>query len=232
MDDPARPTPHPASRASGSSRRTPPATPSVDSYRRLADVFHDLLSEQSLDSLLVRIADTLDEIVPYEALHIYEADEPKRRARAGARAERVAAGDLRRRLPLRRRHHRLGRRAPRARALEPGAPRSARRVRARDPARARGADRRPADRPRRTQGDAQRLPDRRGRVLHRGGVRAGEAPRRRRRARARQRAHPCAARARSADRLAHRPLQPPLLPRAASPRADPGGERARERRAS
>ena len=54
------------------------ATPSVDSYRRLADVFHDLLSEQSLDSLLVRIADTLDEIVPYEALHIYEADEPKR----------------------------------------------------------------------------------------------------------------------------------------------------------
>ena len=48
------------------------------SYRRLADVFHDLLSEQSLDSLLVRIADTLDEIVPYEALHVYEADEPKR----------------------------------------------------------------------------------------------------------------------------------------------------------
>ena len=51
---------------------------SEDSYRRLADVFHDLLSEQSLDSLLVRIADTLDDIVPYEALHIYEADEPKR----------------------------------------------------------------------------------------------------------------------------------------------------------
>ena len=57
---------------------TPGVTPSADSYRRLADVFHDLLSEQSLDSLLVRIADTLDEIVPYEALHIYEADEPKR----------------------------------------------------------------------------------------------------------------------------------------------------------
>ena len=56
----------------------PGADPSVDSYRRLADVFHDLLSEQSLDSLLVRIADTLDEIVPYEALHIYEADELNR----------------------------------------------------------------------------------------------------------------------------------------------------------
>lgn len=56
----------------------PSAESAEDSYRRLADVFHDLLSEQSLDSLLVRIADTLDEIVPYEALHIYEADEPKR----------------------------------------------------------------------------------------------------------------------------------------------------------
>ena len=55
----------------------PSVEPSVDSYRRLADVFHDLLSEQSLDSLLVRIADTLDQIVPYEALHIYEADEAK-----------------------------------------------------------------------------------------------------------------------------------------------------------
>ncbi|HSO02539.1 MAG TPA: diguanylate cyclase [Gaiellaceae bacterium] len=56
----------------------PSAETAEDSYRRLADVFHDLLSEQSLDSLLVRIADTLDEIVPYEALHIYEADELKR----------------------------------------------------------------------------------------------------------------------------------------------------------
>ena len=41
------------------------------------------------------------------------------------------------------------------------------------------------------------------------GVRAREAVRRRGRARARQRAHPRAARARGADRLAHRPLQPP-----------------------
>jgi diguanylate cyclase (GGDEF)-like protein len=78
MDDPAR-----LSLSNGEPRirlvlGTPAVEPSVDSYRRLADVFHDLLSEQSLDSLLVRIADTLDEIVPYEALHIYEADEPKR----------------------------------------------------------------------------------------------------------------------------------------------------------
>ena len=31
----------------------------VESYRRLADVFHEVLAEQSLDALLVRIADTL-----------------------------------------------------------------------------------------------------------------------------------------------------------------------------
>ena len=80
MDEPARSSPKtgaPHMRLV-SGALAPGAEPSVDSYRRLADVFHDLLSEQSLDSLLVRIADTLDEIVPYEALHIYEADEPKR----------------------------------------------------------------------------------------------------------------------------------------------------------
>ena len=80
MDEPARTVPDlgaPRMRLVATDA-APGATPSTDSYRRLADVFHDLLSEQSLDSLLVRIADTLDEIVPYEALHIYEADEPKR----------------------------------------------------------------------------------------------------------------------------------------------------------
>jgi len=51
----------------------------VESYRRLAEVFHDVLSEQSLDSLLERIADTLAELIPYEALHIYEADDANRR---------------------------------------------------------------------------------------------------------------------------------------------------------
>src|SRR5688572_22816947 len=81
MDEPARsssPTNGTARMRLVSGAVSPGSTPSADSYRRLADVFHDLLSEQSLDSLLVRIADTLDEIVPYEALHIYEADEPKR----------------------------------------------------------------------------------------------------------------------------------------------------------
>ncbi|HEV2590901.1 MAG TPA: diguanylate cyclase [Gaiellaceae bacterium] len=50
----------------------------VESYRRLAEVFHHVLSEQSLDALLERIADTLAALVPYEALTIYEADEGRR----------------------------------------------------------------------------------------------------------------------------------------------------------
>jgi diguanylate cyclase (GGDEF)-like protein len=48
--------------------------PLVESYRRLAEVFHHVLSEQNLDNLLDRIADTVAELVPYDALHIYEAD--------------------------------------------------------------------------------------------------------------------------------------------------------------
>ncbi|MGZ4318402.1 MAG: diguanylate cyclase [Gaiellaceae bacterium] len=47
----------------------------VQSYRQLADVFHEILSEQSLDNLLERIADTLAELVPYDSLSIYQADE-------------------------------------------------------------------------------------------------------------------------------------------------------------
>ncbi len=54
------------------------ASPLVESYRRLADVFHEVLSEQSLDTLLVRIADTLAELVPYDSLTIYQADESRR----------------------------------------------------------------------------------------------------------------------------------------------------------
>ena len=50
----------------------------VESYRRLAEVFHHVLSAQSLDTLLERIADTLSELMPYKALHVYEADEQRR----------------------------------------------------------------------------------------------------------------------------------------------------------
>ena len=50
----------------------------ADSYKRLADVYHHLLSEQSLDAVLEGIADTLADIVPHDALVIYRADEKKR----------------------------------------------------------------------------------------------------------------------------------------------------------
>ena len=49
----------------------------VESYKRLAEVFHHVLSEQSLDALLDRIAGTLADLMPYEALHVYEADEER-----------------------------------------------------------------------------------------------------------------------------------------------------------
>jgi diguanylate cyclase (GGDEF)-like protein len=47
----------------------------VQSYRQLADVFHDILSEHSLDNLLERVADTLADLVPHDTLSIYQADE-------------------------------------------------------------------------------------------------------------------------------------------------------------
>jgi diguanylate cyclase (GGDEF)-like protein/putative nucleotidyltransferase with HDIG domain len=79
--------------------RLVPETPAeagvVESYRRLADVFHDVLSEQSLDALLERIADTVGELIPYDDLHIYEANETARTLKAvfvrGAWAEEVLA---------------------------------------------------------------------------------------------------------------------------------------------
>jgi diguanylate cyclase (GGDEF)-like protein len=55
-----------------------PVDPLVDSYRRLADVFHEVLSEQRLNELLDRIADALGELVPYDAFTIYQADEARR----------------------------------------------------------------------------------------------------------------------------------------------------------
>jgi diguanylate cyclase (GGDEF)-like protein len=50
----------------------------VESYRRLADIFHEVLAEQSLDALLDRVADALAELIPHDSLTIYEADERRR----------------------------------------------------------------------------------------------------------------------------------------------------------
>ena len=43
-------------------------------------MFHDVLSEQSLDALLERIADTVGELIPHDDLAFYEADETTRDA--------------------------------------------------------------------------------------------------------------------------------------------------------
>ena len=56
----------------------PQGPPDQDSYRRLADVFHHLLSAEGSDAILERIADNLVEIIPHDALVIYEAEEDKR----------------------------------------------------------------------------------------------------------------------------------------------------------
>ena len=53
-----------------------PENGDVGSYRRLAEIFHDVLSEHSLDSLLERIADTLADLVPHDTLTIFEVEEP------------------------------------------------------------------------------------------------------------------------------------------------------------
>ena len=90
MKDPAlRPEPEPPRirliEGGNGARPQPDAEPAradtdtlIASYRRLADVFHDVLSEQSPDALLDRIADTLAELIPYDDMHIYTADEAKR----------------------------------------------------------------------------------------------------------------------------------------------------------
>ncbi|MGE5273860.1 MAG: diguanylate cyclase [Verrucomicrobiota bacterium] len=50
----------------------------VESYRRLAAVFHEVLSEQRPEALLGLIAETLGELVPYQDLHIYQVDDKRR----------------------------------------------------------------------------------------------------------------------------------------------------------
>ncbi len=72
---------------------TSTSTGRVESYRRLADVFHEVLSEQSLDKLLERVARTLDALVRNDGMTLYEADEGTRQLRAiyaiGNEAEQV-----------------------------------------------------------------------------------------------------------------------------------------------
>ncbi len=48
------------------------------SYRKLADVFHDVLSERGLPQLLDRLTTTLGELVPCDGVVVYTADEQRR----------------------------------------------------------------------------------------------------------------------------------------------------------
>ena len=77
MSDPARQSLEPAQQPAVSLVREGRSEP----YRRLAEIFHDVLSEDDPGALLKRIADTLAELVPYEDVHIYEADEARRELR-------------------------------------------------------------------------------------------------------------------------------------------------------
>ena len=182
-----------------------------------------MLSEQSLDTLLDRIADTLAELIPYDALHIYEADLAPARARPRVRARRwadeiiehasrfgegITGWAVEHRSPVLANEAHLD---PRVKFI-PGTPPDPEAL-ITVPLIARGP----------LKGALNIYRDRRGRVVRRGRVRARPVVRRRRGTRARQRPDPRAPRAPGADRLADRPLQPPLLPRAAARRAQRAG---------
>ena len=87
----------PAASREGSATADTSVDPRVESYRKLADVFHELLSEQSLDDLLHRIADTVGELIPFDDISFYEADEANRELKAvfasGSDAEQVLADE-------------------------------------------------------------------------------------------------------------------------------------------
>ncbi len=80
------------------SARTPGDT--LASYQRLADVFHEVLAEQSLEGLLDRIADALTALIPYDDMHVYEVDMVKREMIPRLARSRWAAQVLAERFPF------------------------------------------------------------------------------------------------------------------------------------
>src|SRR5262245_56132281 len=72
----------------------------VESYQRLADVFHEVLAEQSLDGLLDRIAAALTALIPYDDMHVYEVDMVKREMIPRLARSRWAAQVLAERFPF------------------------------------------------------------------------------------------------------------------------------------
>jgi diguanylate cyclase (GGDEF)-like protein len=68
----------PAEPRGSTSRSTRRRKRRIESFERLAEVFHAVLSEQTLDVLLERIADELVELIPHDSLTIYRANEAER----------------------------------------------------------------------------------------------------------------------------------------------------------
>lgn len=64
-----------------SSSRSIASAPSSEVWARLSSIYHDLLSEHALDSLLDKIVEAIADIVPFDSLTIYQADEKQRRLR-------------------------------------------------------------------------------------------------------------------------------------------------------
>jgi diguanylate cyclase (GGDEF)-like protein len=63
---------------SGLERVVAPAKAGRDPYPQLTEIYHRLLSEESLDALLESIAVVVRELIPYDTLTIYKADESQR----------------------------------------------------------------------------------------------------------------------------------------------------------
>ena len=63
-----------ADRALGNDRNAVIAA-RLESYKRLAEVFHDVLSEQHFEDILERVADTLSDLIPYDTLTVYQTHE-------------------------------------------------------------------------------------------------------------------------------------------------------------
>ena len=132
----------------------------VDSYRRLADVFHDVLSEQRSTPCSTGSPTRSATSCPSTPSRSTRRTRPPLPHSADGPRQ-VGGGDHERPPLFGRGHHRLGRRASPAAARQPGSPRPARPGRSGHASgRARGAHHHPSRRARRDQGRAQHLPAR------------------------------------------------------------------------
>ena len=74
-----------------SSSRSTASAPTAEAWGRLSAIYHDLLSEHALDSLLEKIVTAIADIVPFDSLTIYQADEKQQTLRPVKADDRFAA---------------------------------------------------------------------------------------------------------------------------------------------